>query len=57
MLQRDFEADGGLTSVDETQIVGLRQRAVEALAAVFRDLGLGAPTQSMLESVVAAWSG
>ncbi len=54
VLQRDFEADGGLTSVDETRILGLRQRAVEALAAVFRDLGLGEPTQAMLESVVAA---
>ncbi|MDP9138180.1 MAG: propanediol/glycerol family dehydratase large subunit [Pseudomonadota bacterium] len=54
VLQRDFEADGGLTPVDETRILALRQRAVEAIAAVFRDLKLGEPTQEMLASVVSA---
>ena len=54
VLQRDFEADGGLTPVDEARVLELRQRAVEAIAAVLRDLKLGEPTREMMESVVAA---
>jgi propanediol dehydratase large subunit len=54
VLQRDFEADGGLTPVEEYKLVELRRRAVEALAAVFEELKLGSPTREMLESVVAA---
>jgi propanediol dehydratase large subunit len=54
VLQRDFEADGGLTPVGEHKVLELRRRAVAALAAVFEELQLGKPTQSMQESVVAA---
>jgi len=54
VLQRDFEADGGLTPVEEYKVIELRRRAVEALAAVFEELQLGSPTRKMLESVVAA---
>ena len=54
VLQRDFEADGGLTPVEEYKVIELRRRAVEALAAVFEELQLGSPTREMLESVVAA---
>jgi propanediol dehydratase large subunit len=54
VLQRDFEADGGLTPVGEHKVLELRRRAVAALAAVFEELQLGEPTKSMLESVVAA---
>lgn len=54
VLQRDFETDGGLTPVDETRVLALRRRAVEAIGAVFEDLGLAQPTAAMKESVVAA---
>ncbi|MEQ1612887.1 MAG: propanediol/glycerol family dehydratase large subunit [Hyphomicrobiaceae bacterium] len=54
VLQRDFEADGGLTPVDETTIVGRRRRAVDAISAVLDELRLGAPTQAMKASVVFA---
>ncbi len=54
VLQRDFEADGGLTPVEETNILALRKRAVEAISAVFEDLGLSTPTAAMKASVVAA---
>jgi propanediol dehydratase large subunit len=54
VLQRDFEADGGLTPIAEHKVLDLRRRAVAALTAVFEDLELGKPTQHMLESVVIA---
>jgi propanediol dehydratase large subunit len=54
VLQRDFEADGGLTPLAEGRALDLRQRAVDALSAVFEELGLGAPTPGMRASVVAA---
>jgi propanediol dehydratase large subunit len=54
VLQRDFEADGGLTPVGETEIIELRSRAVQAIAAVFEELDLAKPTQEMMASVVAA---
>ena len=54
VLQRDFEADGGLTPVEETRVFALRTRAVEAISAVLEELGLGQPTEDMKSSVVAA---
>ncbi|MFN0217225.1 MAG: propanediol/glycerol family dehydratase large subunit [Hyphomicrobium sp.] len=54
VLQRDFEADGGLTPVDESRILDVRTRAVEALSAVFEELGLGNPSPAMKRSVVMA---
>jgi len=54
VLQRDFEADGGLTPVSETDILDIRAQAVDALAAVFEELELGSPTATMKASVVAA---
>jgi propanediol dehydratase large subunit len=54
VLQRDFEADGGLTPVGETEILELRSRAVQAIAAVFEELSLSRPTADMMASVVAA---
>jgi propanediol dehydratase large subunit len=54
VLQRDFEADGGLTPVAEHKVLDLRRRAVAALCAVFEDLQLGSPTPDMLESVAIA---
>jgi len=54
VLQRDFEADGGLTPVEETRALALRRRAVEALAAALDELGLARADESMRRSVVAA---
>ena len=54
VLQRDFEADGGLTPVAEPHVLDLRVRAVEALSAVLEELGLGEPTVAMKQSVVMA---
>lgn len=54
VLQRDFEADGGLRTVGEAEVLDLRRRAVAALAAVFEELDLDRPTAEMLESVVMA---
>jgi len=54
VLQRDFEADGGLRSVEESGMLALRQRAVDALEAVLDALGLAVPTAPMKQSVVVA---
>ena len=54
VLQRDFEADGGLTPVEETRVLELRRRAVDALSAVFEELSLASPDGRMKASVVAA---
>jgi propanediol dehydratase large subunit len=54
VLQRDFEADGGLTPLPESRALDLRSRAVEALAAVYNELGLATPTPDMKQSVVVA---
>ena len=54
VLQRDFEADGGLTPVGETRVMELRTRAVDAISAVLEELGLAKPTADMKRSVVAA---
>ena len=43
MLQRDFEADGGLTPVEDERVLELRRRAVDALSAVLEELGLARP--------------
>ncbi|MFM9861668.1 propanediol/glycerol family dehydratase large subunit [Pseudoxanthobacter sp. M-2] len=54
VLQRDFEADGGLVPAGEDKVLDVRRRAVEALAAVLDELGLGTPTRAMLSSVIVA---
>jgi propanediol dehydratase large subunit len=54
VLQRDFEADGGLKSVDEAEALALRRRAVDALSAVLEELDLSQPDPAMNASVVAA---
>lgn len=52
VLQRDFEADGGLTPRSEDTLLGIRRRAVDAIAAVMEELGLGQPDKLMKQSVV-----
>lgn len=54
VLQRDFEADGGLRSVGEDTALALRRRAIEALSAVYDELDLAVPTEAMKRSVAAA---
>lgn len=54
LLQRDFQTDGGLTPVEEDQVLGLRVRAVEALAAVMEELDLGTVPRARMMSVVFA---
>ncbi len=54
VLQRDFEADGGLTPLLEDRALDLRRRALDALAAVFEELELGEPTPAMKASVLTA---
>ena len=54
VLQRDFEADGGLTPLAEHRALDLRVRAVAAISAVFEELDLARPTADMQASVVVA---
>ena len=54
VLQRDFEADGGLTPIAEDRVLDLRSRATEALAAVFDELGLAIVDREMISSVIFA---
>lgn len=54
VLQRDFEADGGLTPLGEDRAMDLRARALDAISAVLDALDLAAPTAAMRASVAAA---
>jgi len=54
VLQRDFEADGGLTSVEDARALDLRRRAIDALSFVLNDLGLATATTAMKRSVAVA---
>lgn len=54
VLQRDFEADGGLTAVEDATALALRRRALDALAHVLADLDLAEPSEAMKQSVAIA---
>ncbi len=54
VLQRDFEADGGLTPVGEAVVLELRAKAVQVLTDVLEELDLAHPTPAMMASVVVA---
>src|SRR3954468_3275557 len=54
VLQRDFEADGGLTPLPEEKALDLRRRAIDGVAAVFEELGLAQPSVEMRQSVAVA---
>jgi propanediol dehydratase large subunit len=54
VLQRDFEADGGLTPILEDRALDLRSRALDAIKAVLEELDLGKPTAAMIASVLTA---
>ena len=53
-LQRDLEADGGLTPIEEVDMRALRMRAIRALAAVFEELNLAKVPEAWIQSVAAA---
>ncbi len=54
VLQRDFEVDGGLTPLDDAETANLRLRAIQAIAAVFEELGLAEVRPEWISSVAAA---
>src|SRR3954469_6636786 len=54
VLQRAFEADGGLTPILEDRALDLRRRALDAISAVFEELDLSKPTAAMKASVQVA---
>ncbi|MFN8831364.1 MAG: propanediol/glycerol family dehydratase large subunit [Labrys sp. (in: a-proteobacteria)] len=54
VLQRDFEADGGVTPMGEERAMALRLRALDAVSAVHEELGLAQPTAAMKASVASA---
>ncbi|MDX1401772.1 MAG: propanediol/glycerol family dehydratase large subunit, partial [Kiloniellales bacterium] len=54
VLQRDFEADGGLKSLEEANALYLRRRAIDALSFVLEDLGLAEIDEEMKLSVSVA---
>ncbi len=54
VLQRDFELDGGLRHLPEAEIMSVRRRAVDAIAAVLEELGLARVTAAQKESVCQA---
>ena len=41
VLQRDFEADGALTPLEDSQALNIRNRALDAYSFVLKDLSLG----------------
>ena len=54
VLQRDFEVDGGLKTVEDSEALSLRKRAIDALAHVLQELNLARTTSSMKQSVAVA---
>ena len=54
VLQRDYEADGGLTPLGEDKALDLRRRALDAISAVLEELDLARPTAAMRSSVAFA---
>jgi len=54
VLQRDFEADGGLTTVEDATSLALRLRAIDALSHVLADLDLAEVSDQMKRSVAVA---
>lgn len=53
-LQRDFQADGGLTPITESSAEQLRMRAIRAIVAVFEELDLKKVPEEWVQSVAAA---
>ncbi|HTY72919.1 MAG TPA: propanediol/glycerol family dehydratase large subunit [Actinomycetes bacterium] len=54
VMQRDWGVDGGLRTADEPLVAALRRRAVDAVRAVYRHLGLADFTDEWAEQAVDA---
>ena len=54
VLQRDFEADGALTPLEDSQALDIRNRALDAYSFVLKDLSLGKISEDMKTSVLYA---
>ncbi|MFC4350303.1 propanediol/glycerol family dehydratase large subunit [Fodinicurvata halophila] len=54
VLQRDFEADGGLRTIDGSSALALRRQAIDALSFVLKDLELAEVDETMKQSVAVA---
>lgn len=54
VMQRDWGVDGGLRSAAEPTVAALRERAVQAVRAVYRHLGLGDFTDAWAEQAIDA---
>jgi propanediol dehydratase large subunit len=54
VMQRDWGVDGGLRTAPEPQVAALRQRAVDAVRAVYRHLGLADFSDEWAEQAVDA---
>ncbi len=53
-MQRDWQVDGGIEPVDETEVMRVRERAARAIQVVFEELGLPAITDTEVESAMVA---
>ena len=53
-MQRDWGVDGGLRTADQEYVAEIRQRATEAVAAVYKWLGLGDFTREWVQQAVDA---
>ena len=49
-IQRDWQVDGGIEPIDETEALRVRERAARAVQAVFADLGLPTVTDDEVEA-------
>lgn len=54
VIQRDWGVDGGLRTADEGNVAALRRRAVDAVRAVYRHLGLADFTDEWVEQAIDA---
>ncbi|CAA9457948.1 MAG: Propanediol dehydratase large subunit [uncultured Rubrobacteraceae bacterium] len=54
IIQRDLKIDGGLVPVDEQDVVAVRNKAAQALQAVFEELGLPQITDEEIEAATYA---
>lgn len=54
VIQRDWGVDGGLRTADERNVAALRRRAVDAVRAVYRHLGLADFTDEWVEQAIDA---
>ncbi|MBI4606525.1 MAG: propanediol dehydratase [Planctomycetes bacterium] len=55
MLQRDLEADGGITPVREEDVVAVRERAARAVQALYAELGLPPIDDEEVRAAAAAY--